>query len=123
MGEETNPESSGERRAFKRSLRQLIADNLWSIIKFVGGAIFGSVAAYLAIWVQVSDAKHAAESAKSSADQLKETVGTLATRDYVDAQKERIDELVAWRLTFREDVQESRKVKPRDIVAAKKRKP
>src|SRR5882762_759120 len=123
MDNETS--ESGERRAFKRSLRQVIVffvfENLWQIISAFCGTIFGAAAVYLAIWMQISNAKHAADNAKQATDDLKIAITALATRDYVDAQKERIDELAEWRLGFKEDVKESRMVKPKEIAAARKK--
>ena len=103
---------SGVQRALKRNARDIAVDFLFKNFKAVVGFLIGCVTAYLTLRIQVNDALHAATQAKEATVELKQAIGNLATRDQVEAQKERIDELVDWRLTFTEDVKEARKLAP-----------
>ncbi len=94
---------TGARRALKRGLIALIAENLWAILSAVGAGITGAVLGYTSVAIQIADLRH-------TAADLKETVATLATRDQVAAVNQRINDWeVIWRREADKDPQPRRR--------------
>ena len=83
---------SGERRALRRKMQEVLWDffceHWWQVIVGLVGFIAGGTVAYVAIYVQLSDARHAAEDAKTATDRLTVSITNLATRDQLEAEKE-----------------------------------
>lgn len=88
---------SGERRALRRKLKEIIWDFIcehwWRVIIGLGSFIAGGAVAYVGIYVQLSDARHAAEDARTATSRLEAAISQLATRDQLDAARERIKRL------------------------------
>jgi hypothetical protein len=61
------------------------------------GLVVGGITAYIAIWTQLHEARSAATDAKSATDRLQVSISNFATRDQVNALKERVDDLWVWR--------------------------
>jgi hypothetical protein len=70
-----------------------IVAHWWKLLIGIGGFIAGVVVAYVGIYVQLSDARHAGEDAKAAVERLERDIEKLATRDQLEAEKERIDRL------------------------------
>jgi prefoldin subunit 5 len=101
-GEDTS--ASGERRALQRRLQEILWDFIcrhwWKVLIALGSFIAGGTVAYVGIYVQLSDARHAAEdsraataSLKENIRDLKETVAQLVTKAELKAATDRIDRL------------------------------
>ena len=107
------------RRRFKQMVWIFVQDNPWSILSSALSFICGGVVAYVALWVHVSDANHAAHDALDAATELKHTVESLVTRDQfmlgLRGVNQRIDDFEQWR-TRAQDVGDQYK----DFTACKK---
>lgn len=94
--DDSHTNSAVTRERFKQSLRQVVWISIqqhWKgIASFLLGAVGGMASAYLAIWIQISDARHASADALAATGRLESQLNHLATRDQVDAVNRRIDD-------------------------------
>lgn len=82
------------REVFKRRAGdvagQFIVEHLWKILVGVVGFFSGGAVTYVAIWTQISDARHAAYDAKETAQRVEASVAQLVTQRELQDWKERV---------------------------------
>lgn len=87
--------------AIRLAFRRRLADTAWDLFRehygkllsALGGVAFGACTAYVGIWTQISDAKHAAHDALAATTELKASIKQLVTERELDDARDRINVL------------------------------